>query len=209
MRDKIYYIADTYGCYYGFNHENKLIQVSDKSKASKLTFLKANNVLQNMIKPSNRYQFILVDASNEESNTEVLSIIQKREWKDTRFDDLDTDWQTCMEDILSFVSQLQQYKNNLSYMFSQVDKEICDIMHYIEFNNLDAANGYKIYKMLRGCRLRRRKIKDEDIKVSAAIQAIGGIDLQEKLRTCITQIKGLENRIYQPRVLNELFENAS
>ena len=72
MRDKIYYIADTYGCYYGFNHENKLIQVSDKSKASKLTFLKVNNVLQDMIKPSNRYQFILVDASNEESNTEVL-----------------------------------------------------------------------------------------------------------------------------------------
>ena len=209
MRDKVYYIADTYGCYYGFNSENKLIQVTEKQRASKLTFLKANNVLQNMIKPSNRYQFILIEATDEDPNAEVISSIQKKEWKDTRFDDLDTDWRGYLEDILSFASQLQQYKSNLSYMFSQVDKEICDIMHYIEFNNLDAANGYKVYKMLRECRLRRRKIKDEDYKVNAVMQSLGGVDFQEKLKSSIVQIKGLENRMYQPRVLNELFEDAS
>lgn len=44
MRDKVYYIADTYGCYYGFNSENELIQVTEKQRASKLTFLKANSV---------------------------------------------------------------------------------------------------------------------------------------------------------------------
>ena len=48
-----------------------------------------------------------------------------------------------VEDLISFCSDLRQYQINLNYMLSQVDKEICDIMHYIEFNSLDAANGYK------------------------------------------------------------------
>ena len=208
MRDKIYYIADTFGSYYGFNQSNKLVPVNDKEQATKLTFLKANNVLQNMIKPTNRYQYILIEASDEERE-EIVSNIEKREWLDTDFDQLDNDWQENLEWILSFVSQLHQYKCNLSYMYVQVEKEICDIMHYIEFNNLDAANGYKIYKMLRECRIRRRKIKDEDVRVSAAIQALGGIDLQEKLKSSICQIKSLDNRIYRPRALNELFEAAS
>jgi len=46
MRDKIYYIADTFGSYYGFNQSNKLVPVNGKEQATKLTFLKANNVLQ-------------------------------------------------------------------------------------------------------------------------------------------------------------------
>lgn len=209
MRDKIYYIADTFGAYYGFNQFNKLVPVNGKEQATKLTFLKANNVLQNMIKPTNRYQYILIEAGNDEEEQEVVSNIEKKEWLDTRFDGLNTDWQSHLEEILSFVSQLQQYKCNLSYMYSQVEKEICDIMHYIEFNNLDAANGYKIYKMLRECRLRRRKIKDEDVRVTVAIQALGNIELQDKLKESMCQIKALDNRNYRPRVLNELFENVS
>lgn len=63
--------------------------------------------------------------------------------------------------------------------------------------------------MLRECRLRRRQIKDEDVRVTAAIQALGNIELQEKLKESICRVKALDNRNYRPRVLNELFENVS
>ena len=211
MRDKIYYIADTYGTYYKVTSSNKLLAVNKKEWADKLPFLKANNVLQNAVKPSNRYQYVLVEAdvTPQENRDELLTNISKEDLKKTRFDELDTDWLGCLEDVLSFISQLQQYKCNLSYMYSEVEKEICDIMHYVEFNSLDAANGCKVYKMLRDCRLRRRLIKDENIKVTAAIEALGDLTLQEKLKESICRIKNLDNRQYSPRVLEELFYEAS
>lgn len=82
-------------------------------------------------------------------------------------------------------------------------------MHYIEFYNLDAAKGYKVYKMLKDCRLRRRKIKDEHEKVNVAIRAVGNDEFVEKIRVCLGQMKGLDKRKYAPRVLSELFEEAS
>ena len=161
-----------------------------------------------MVKPSMRYQYVLLEVGEDDREGNAEEFV-KMEWMDTRFDGMDTDWKGYLEDVLSFISQLQQYKSNLTYMHSEVEKEICDLMHYIEFNNLDAANGYKIYKMLRECRLRRRLIKNEDIKVSAAIQALGGLTLQEKLKESLGRLKGLENRTYSPRILYELFDEAS
>ena len=66
-----------------------------------------------------------------------------------------------------------------------------------------------MYKMIRDCRIRRRKIKDKHEKVNAAIQVFANEELIEKMRTVLKQMKGLDNRIYSPRVLTELFEEAS
>ena len=211
MRDKIYYITDTYGTYYGINSMDRLVAMNRKELATKFTYPKANAILQKMVKPSNRYQYILIEADENISGLpeEEIRVVSEEDFRETRFDSLDTDWLGYLEDMLSFVSQLQQYKNNLNYMLSEVDKEICDIMHYIEFNCLDAAKGYKVYKMLRECRLRRRRIKDEEYKVTVSMQALGGSELPEKLKSSICQIRGMERRQYKPRVLDELFEHVS
>lgn len=211
MRDRIYYITDTYGTYYSVNSMNKLVAMNHKDLATKFTYSKANAVLQKTVKPSNRYQYILVEAGESISSLpdREIRVVTEEDFRETRFDSLDTDWLGYLEDMLSFVSQLQQYRNNLNYLLSEVDKEICDIMHYIEFNCLDAAKGYKVYKMLRECRLRRRKIKDEEYKVTVAIQALSEPELPEKLKSAICQIRGMERRQYKPRVLEELFEHVS
>lgn len=47
-----------------------------------------------------------------------------------------------------------------STSLSDIDKEINDIYHYIEFSNLDAYRGWKAYKMLKDKLNERRKIKD-------------------------------------------------
>ena len=73
------------------------------------------------------FEDILIDLRNCIQDSDEFKDI------DVYFDGLNTDWQSHLEEILSFVSQLQQYKYNLSYMYSQVEKEIFDIMHYIEF----------------------------------------------------------------------------
>jgi len=207
MSERLYYITDTYGTNYALNSMNKLVAVTKEDQASKFTLAKANNIIQNLIKPMQRYQYILKEATEEKE--EKVYDLEEGEYVSTRFDEMDTDWVGTMNEIISFSSQLKQYRVNLNHMLSEVDKEICDIMHFIEFNNLDAAKGYKMYKMLRDCRLRRRKIKEEHEKVNAAIQVFANEELIDKMKVALKQMKGLDNRIYSPRVLTELFEEAS
>lgn len=209
MGEKLYYITDTYGSCYALNSMNKLAVVNKEEFATKFTLAKANNIIQNAVKPMQRYQFILKEASIEPEIEDEYFDLGKDEYIQTRFDHMDTDWNSYIEDLIGFSSQLKQYRVNLNYMLSEVDKEICDIMHYIEFNNLDAAKGYKVYKMIKDCRMRRRKIKDEHEKVNAAIQVLANDELIEKMRTALKQMRGLEQRLYTPRVLSELFEDAS
>ena len=209
MSGKLYYITDTYGSLYALDDSNKLVVVNREEFATKFTLAKANNIIQKVIKPMQRYQFVLKEATNTTALEEHYLDLGDEAYITTRFDDMDTDWKWEMENLISFCSQLKQYRVNLNHMLSEVDKEICDIMHYIEFYNLDAAKGYKMYKMLKDCRMRRRKIKDEYEKVGMAITALANEDLIEKMKTALKQMKGLDSRLYTPRILTELFEEAS
>ena len=209
VSSKLYYITDTYGSFYALDDSNKLVVVNKEEFATKFTLAKANNTIQKVIKPMQRYQFVLKEVPNNLSLEDDYLELERNAYITTRFDDMNTDWKWEMENLISFCSQLKQYRVNLNHMLSEVDKEICDIMHYIEFYNLDAAKGYKMYKMLKDCRLRRRKIKDEYEKVGAAITILANEDLIEKMKTALKQMKGLDNRLYTPRILTELFEEAS
>lgn len=210
MNEKLYYITDCYGSCYGINNANKLVIVSNESLATKFTLTKANNLIQNCVKPMMRYQYILKEVpADEKQVTDDYAELSQMDYKRTRFDEMDTEWNDYVEDVISFGSQLRQYAANLNIMLSEVDKEICDIMHFIEFNSLDAAKGYRIYRMLHDCRLRRRKIKDEKAKTEEAIKVFADCEWLEKTKKCLIQMKTLDNRTYTPRILTELFEEAS
>lgn len=94
-------------------------------------------------------------------------------------------------------------KEELCKQLSDVDKELSDINHYIEFCNLNAAQGYKAYKMVKDRRIKRRSIKNELVVVDAI--------LEKKISDSITEeiekvIHSLDERTYTPRILNELFD---
>ena len=57
--------------------------------------------------------------------------------------------------------QLDDTCKTCSSRLSEVDKEISDIYHYIEFSNLDAYRGWKAYKLLKDKLKERREIKDD------------------------------------------------
>lgn len=73
----------------------------------------------------------------------------------------------------------------------------------MEFYNLNAAKGYKIYKMMQERLIRRRQNKNETLKINYILT--GGINglTSKNIRK---HIESMENRYYQPRVLKELFE---
>ena len=86
---------------------------------------------------------------------------------------------------------------------SKIDQELSDIDHYIEFVNLNAAQGYKAYRMIKDRRIIRRSIKNElDV-----LNIILGKKISETATDEIQKaISGMDKRTYEPRVLNELFD---
>lgn len=94
-------------------------------------------------------------------------------------------------------------KTELLDQLSKVDRELSDIAHYIEFNNLNAAQGYKAYKMEHERRIIRRSIKNE-IQV---LEIILGKKISETVTDEINNaVAGMDRRSYEPRELSELFD---
>ena len=86
---------------------------------------------------------------------------------------------------------------------SEVDKEISDINHYIEFGKFNAYQGWLAFNMLRHRLRKRRKIKNELL----VIQQLGDSKITSSMLQAIKKsIAEMDNRKYIPRVLNELFE---
>ena len=94
-------------------------------------------------------------------------------------------------------------KEELCKQLSDVDKELSDINHYIEFCNLNAAQGYKAYKMIKERRIKRRTIKNELVVVETILEKRLSDSIAEEIEKVI---HNLNVRTYTPRILNELFD---
>lgn len=109
------------------------------------------------------------------------------------------------KEIVSYAKMLQSEYNEVKEEHSKLDMEIADVLHYIEFNNFNAAQGYKLAKMLKDITEQRREIKKTetqlDIILNNTISNVSKkgikIDNIEKEQYC--------NERYTPRVLVDLF----
>jgi len=112
-------------------------------------------------------------------------------------------WLDKIADLNGLAADALHRKAELIEQLSKVDRELSDIAHYIEFNNLNAAQGYKAYKMEHERRIIRRSIKNE--------MQVLGIILGKKISETVTDeinnaVTGMDQRLYEPRELNELFD---
>lgn len=106
------------------------------------------------------------------------------------------------DEISELARQAENRAAYLSEQIRQVDLSIVDIEHAAEFYNLNASQGYKLYKMLHDARIKRRELKNELDKIRYFLGSKTNVTGMENLRR---SIEGLDNRQYRPRVINELF----
>jgi hypothetical protein len=108
-----------------------------------------------------------------------------------------------INDLSSKLSTLQGNKEWLLEEESNIDKQISDVLHFLEFNSFSACEGYKLCKALKELRLKRREVKNEleiiNILNTHNCNHIANGNTNKA-------ISGIENKQYSPRVLNELFE---
>lgn len=133
-----------------------------------------------------------ITQSEVENNTEKVMVaenIQK--------------WINKITDLNGLATDALHRKEELCEELSFIDRELSDINHYIEFCNLNAAQGWKAYKMIKERRIKRRSIKNE-------IQILN-IILDKKISDTVTNeilesMSKMDKRTYEPRVMNELFD---
>ncbi len=176
--------------YIGVDSDTKEnIIVESFKKAVKLRFTQVNAIYNRLAK----------DLLND-SEWKIISTIEvKNDLSDVT---IEIDVDDMMESLKMDFELLVKRKKVLELELLEIEREITDIYHAMEFYNLDAAKGYKIYKMMQERLIRRRQNKDETLKIDYILT--GGIKGLTNKQTR-KHFESLENRHYQPRALKELF----
>lgn len=113
------------------------------------------------------------------------------------------EWVDKITTLNGLVKEAKSRKDTLLNNLSEVDRKITDIQHYIEFTKLNAAQGYKAYKMEREWLLKRRTIKNEMAVVNKIVECNMSDSLLDDVKN---MIKTMDKRTYNPRFLDELYD---
>lgn len=173
-------LADIFG-----NKEANSIYNNNLSKALKFCFR-----VEKVDKPPELIKQITYEDTQE--NTESVSLAENIQY-----------WVDKVNGLNGLASEALHRKNKLLNQLSNADKEISDLLHYIEFCNLNAAQGYKAYKMIKERRIKRRSIKNEldvlNIILSKKISETATDEIEKAILV-------MDNRKYEPRIMKELFD---
>ena len=169
--------------------------VNDINKATKWDKIqKANNVCANV----NRCKKL------KDYNLSVKYVTQENKIvnQPAKPIELDYDILDKIKEIFTFTKELEERKLYLMEEIHKIELEIVDIEHAAEFYNLNASQGYKLYKLLHDSRIKRRELKNELTKINLALgTSIKSVNIENLEKS----ILGLNNQQYTPRINKELF----
>lgn len=112
-------------------------------------------------------------------------------------------WLDKVSDLNGLVKDAQRKKEELTKQLHNLEDELLDIEHYIEFSNLNAAQGYKASKDIKDCRAKRRSVKNELLVLNIILEQ--QIDNRVS-KEIYKRIQGIDRRTYKPRVRTDLFD---
>ena len=207
---KKFNIFDTFGNCYKLDDRNNLVVARDNYDATPFTYWEATA----RIGSGRRAHFYkILEADIKEPSVTVASDpVKTGETSEpetfrnpTKYDGLHNNWESMLADLCYMSDHMSDYQHNLNQMLSDVDKEICDLMHYLELTDLSDSNLLKAGRMLQDCRRRRREIKNEIDRTDSMCAAFLNGNFGCKVKQSLTAIKRMNERQYSPRKLNELF----
>ncbi len=209
------YIMDGNGNYYTLNASDHLVVARDREEASVFTFFEANQRIGGG-KRARFYHTISVEELEKteqdmigeseglEHNDEVITL--KKCQPDFEYNIEDTDWSEFVNYFIFLATSARRYQDELAKRHSDVEKEICDLLHYVELYDLTETEGLKAMVLLKDARQRRRGIKDEISRMEFFQKMIGTSANVAKARGFLTELEKLGNRKYSPRQLTDLFD---
>lgn len=177
-------------CWYGGIHE-----VNDASKATKFKTIESCKNACNLL--PQQYK----DAGYEPTTDDIVA----NEDEAVKVDDDDAAFDGLVDkvkELEKLVARIKRQGNIASLKLSRCDKQIEDVLHAIEFQQLNVVKGYNAYKRLHELRIIRRKYKDQ---IFIANSILGGVTKHVQEGTLSKQIAGLDGRKYRVRYEHDLF----
>lgn len=212
---KRYYIVDTHnGNYYKLSDTGQLIQAKNSDDATLFTIREANDRIGSGRKA--RFYTMLeapeihpiepeLDFDDDGERYEAPEYYSVE--KPTMFDSLHNNWEEILSNLCYMSTHMDEYQTNLKLMLSNVDKEICDIMHYLELNDLTDDQMLMASRMLQERRRHRREIKDEMEKTALMKESFLDSQFSVKIHQSLEIMQRMKTRYYTPRKLSELFDH--
>lgn len=116
------------------------------------------------------------------------------------------EWQEKVDQIQQLISGIDARFDTLVKNLSNVDKEITDVEHYIEFGKFNCYQGWLCFKMLKNLLQQRRHFKNE-LQVLSKIKEC---KIQsDSISSLFRGIKEIQNKVYTPRKFPELFKGGN
>lgn len=197
------YIMDGNGNYYRLNGNDQLVVAGSKDEASVFTSVEADERIGRG-KKARFYHTIPVDDIDELEEKIIAGSGRKRE-AEFLYDMEEIDWLEYMNYFVFVSNSAKSYQEGLARKHSDVEKEICDLLHYVELYDLTDEESVRTVEMLKDARQRRRDIKDEISRAEFFQKSIGTSANVAKAKSCISELKKLENRSYYPRMVKDIF----
>lgn len=186
------------------NHYGKYVPTPSEAMADIYNKIQADNICNNSLSKALRTVFYIKKYDNPpddikqvtqedlENNTEKVMVSENIQI-----------WIDKISELNGLYGEVLERKNELSEKLKNINKELVDIEHYIEFCNLNAAQGYKAYKMIKERRIKRRSIKNELAVLDIILNTKIGDSITDEI---IESVKKLDKRTYEPRLLKELYD---
>lgn len=207
MESERYILANNQGSYIAL-HGNKYVP-SKSIRDAKIwdTVQEASNILVNSLSKKIRNGFRVKPINNTviscRNSFEEDNSSSPREICSRKIEACDIDgWLAKVESVSNIFKDCERRFEEMNQMQSEIDKEIVDIQHYIEFGTFNAYQGWLCFKILQKLLLQRRQIKNEIL----ILQNVQNCKLtEENIHNLKKSIAGLKTRVYAPRMLPELF----
>lgn len=185
------------------NHANKYVPTSSEAMADIYTRKQAENIYNRSLPKALKSCFYLEKYDTPPEGIKQADTSITYNTKNTVHSDNIDRWLHKINSLNGLADEALHRKDELTQQLSAVNQELTDIFHYIEFCNLNAAQGYKVYKLIKDRRIKRRTIKNELEIVTAILSKKIGDGIESEISKIVDD---LETRKYEPRILKELFD---
>lgn len=186
------------------NHSGKFVPTPSESMADIFNRRQAEAIFKNSLPKALKSVFYVekydkppndvkqVTRSELNSNTEKVMVSENiQRWLDK------------VSDLNGLAKDAIQRKEELTKQLHNLEDELQDIQHYIEFSNLNAAQGYKASKDIKDCRVKRRSVKNELLVLDIILEQRVDEMVSEEIHK---RVQGIDRRTYKPRVRTDLFD---
>ena len=205
-----YVISDGKGRYLKSDYRNHYTITSNIVLADRFSRIDADRVYKNYVPKKMRKDFHIeiyeLPSAKEVKETKKVIPVTMKEIETNSIKAInDPEIQRWLDKVTSFnglVKEATVRRETLNNKLSDIDQEITDIMHFIEWKKLNAAQMCKACKMLKERREKRRKIKNELKVVTYITECTTRTTMEEDLHKIIDT---LDNRKYEPRKMTELY----